>query len=74
MAEKKPLPTPDLSHFSEKDYENFYEPAQDSFLLLDALWKDQAFLKEQVNPTICAEIGFDHHPAANIHYCTSSRD
>ena len=41
------LPTPDVSHLKSADYENVYEPVEDSFLLLDALQSDAAELKAQ---------------------------
>ncbi|GAB1603162.1 methyltransferase N6AMT1-like [Argonauta hians] len=48
--------TPDFSHISTKDYEKIYEPAEDTFLLLDAIEKDFDFIKTR-QPLTCVEIG-----------------
>ncbi|KAF5336873.1 hypothetical protein D9611_003084 [Ephemerocybe angulata] len=50
------IPTPDLSHLSTKDYDLVYEPAEDTFLLLDGLEADLDALKA-AEPRICLEIG-----------------
>ncbi|XP_031567248.1 methyltransferase N6AMT1-like [Actinia tenebrosa] len=50
------IPTPVISHLSSKDYQDVYEPAEDSFLMMDALEKDVEFLKER-RPTLCVEVG-----------------
>ncbi|CAG8691386.1 10216_t:CDS:2 [Funneliformis mosseae] len=51
------IPTPNLDHISSKDYENVYEPAEDTFLLLDALEKDAELLRNEIAPCISLEIG-----------------
>lgn len=50
------IETPDLTHLSSADFDNVYEPAEDSFLMLDALESEITHIKS-VHPTICLEIG-----------------
>ncbi|KAJ2848608.1 HemK methyltransferase member 2 [Coemansia brasiliensis] len=50
------LPTPDTLHLSRPEYATVYEPAEDTYLLLDALEKDRAEL-QALQPQICVEIG-----------------
>ncbi|XP_026463829.1 hemK methyltransferase family member 2 [Ctenocephalides felis] len=50
------METPIISHISSEDFLDIYEPAEDSFILLDALEKDLEFL-HLLNPSLCCEIG-----------------
>ncbi|KAL7028778.1 hypothetical protein ACKWTF_005993 [Chironomus riparius] len=50
------METPIYSHLSSKDYDNVYEPAEDTFILLDALELELPFLKSH-KPLVVAEIG-----------------
>ena len=53
------IPTPSLSHLTKADFRRVYEPAEDSFILLDALEADASSISTNVasHPTLCIEIG-----------------
>ncbi|GAA6007149.1 hypothetical protein JCM10207_001525 [Rhodosporidiobolus poonsookiae] len=48
------IPTPTYSHLSAADFDDVYEPAEDTFILLDALEQDQDILK---GSRVCLEVG-----------------
>ncbi|XP_006792838.1 methyltransferase N6AMT1 isoform X2 [Neolamprologus brichardi] len=49
-------PTPLYSHAGRGDFQEVYEPAEDSFLLIDALEKDADRL-QRMSPCVCLEVG-----------------
>lgn len=50
------METPYLTHMTSEDLQHVYEPAEDSFLLLDALEGDLDNIYAK-DPTVCLEIG-----------------
>lgn len=48
------IPTPSTSHLTAADFDSVYEPAEDTFILLDALEADLSLL---ANSRVCLEIG-----------------
>lgn len=50
------LPTPSLAHVDRSEYEFVYEPAEDSFVMLDALQLDLASLLA-TRPRVVVEVG-----------------
>lgn len=49
-------PTPVYAHAGRGDFRDVYEPAEDSFLLIDALEKDAERLR-RMSPCVCLEVG-----------------
>ncbi|CAJ1086780.1 methyltransferase N6AMT1 [Xyrichtys novacula] len=49
-------PTPVYSHAGRGQFRDVYEPAEDSFLLIDALEKDAERLRT-LSPCVCLEVG-----------------
>ena len=54
--EKLKIPTPDFSHLRAAEFDSVYEPAEDSFLLLDALEAELPDLI-RLRPEVCVEVG-----------------
>jgi release factor glutamine methyltransferase len=50
------LPTPSLGHLTREDYAHVYEPAEDTFLFLDALEADREAISH-AGPRCCVEVG-----------------
>jgi len=50
------IPTPKYEHLSSGQFDEVYEPAEDTFLLLDSLESELPFLSK-LRPLICVEIG-----------------
>ena len=52
---------PNLDHFTIRDYDNFYEPSDDTFLMCDTLLQDlNRNVVSEVCPHVCLEIGYWH--------------
>ena len=70
-------PTPDLSHLTQEDFKHVYDPAEDTFILLDALEADAPRLVN-FQPFICLEIGRvrlrSFRPMARPYQITASCD
>lgn len=48
---------PSLEHFGFREYDQFYEPAEDTYLLVDALHAQKDYIRHTVQPQLCLEIG-----------------
>lgn len=54
MAPKMPT----LDHLGAVDYENVYEPSDDTYLFVDTLHFDREHIVKHVRPKIVLEIGY----------------
>ncbi|XP_023691299.1 methyltransferase N6AMT1 [Paramormyrops kingsleyae] len=50
------IPTPEYSHVGRGPFSDVYDPAEDSFLLMDALERDADRIR-RVRPALCLEVG-----------------
>mmetsp|Transcript_10843 Transcript_10843/g.14127 ORF Transcript_10843/g.14127 Transcript_10843/m.14127 type:complete len:275 (+) Transcript_10843:63-887(+) len=58
VSSRNKMSLPELGHFSFREYENFYEPSEDTFLLVDAIqMENDRRVFEDLCPMICIEIG-----------------
>ncbi|KAK7091098.1 hypothetical protein V1264_008827 [Littorina saxatilis] len=55
-GDKSLFSTPTVRHATSRDYDDVYEPAEDSFLMLDALEQELDVLRS-MKPTVCVEVG-----------------
>ena len=50
---------PSLDHLGYRDFDEIYEPAEDTYLFIDVLRAETDFL-HSINPSIVVEIGYAH--------------
>lgn len=48
---------PSLDHIRTKDFQEVYDPVEDTYALSDALQADKGLLNDIVKPRVCVEVG-----------------
>ena len=48
---------PSLDHIKTKDFQDVYDPVEDTYALSDAIQADRGLLNDTVKPKICVEVG-----------------